>query len=65
MNSRETIALVSTLSIIISEQIPNNEELGLLSAALTQLGDTLSTIAAQRTLQERKNSSPENSIVHG
>lgn len=54
MNSCELVTLVSTLAIAISNQVPNTEELELLSAVLTQLGDTLATISAQRLLQESK-----------
>lgn len=54
MNSCELVTLVSTLAIAISNQVPDTEELELLSAVLTQLGDTLATISAQRLLQESK-----------
>lgn len=38
---------VNTLAVAIASRL-NNEELGLAAAILTQLGDTLETIAAQR-----------------
>lgn len=50
MNPAELTAIVSTLSIIIADCIPDNNELTLLSAVLTQIGDTLNTISIQRDL---------------
>ena len=41
---------INTLAVAIANQVPNDAELGLLAVALTQLGDTLGTIAAQRAL---------------
>ena len=45
---------VNTLAVAVSQQLPDNEELSMLAAVLVQLGDTLATIAAQRTLCEKK-----------
>ena len=45
---------LNTLAAAIAGRIPNDAELGLLAAVLTQLGDTLGTIAAQRALCERE-----------
>lgn len=39
---------INTLAVAIAAQL-NDEELGLVGAILTQLGDTLETIAVQRT----------------
>lgn len=41
---------VSALASAIASRVPNDEELALLAAILTQLGDTLDTIIAQRAL---------------
>lgn len=41
---------INTLAVAIASQVPNDAELSLLAVALTQLGDTLGTIAAQRAL---------------
>lgn len=43
---------VSSLAVAIAGQL-NDEELGLVGAILTQLGDTLETIAAQRAICSR------------
>lgn len=43
---------VNSLAVAITGQL-NDEELGLVGAILTQLGDTLETIAAQRELCSR------------
>ncbi len=43
---------VSALACAIAQQFENTDELALLAAVLTQLGDTLDTIAAQRALCE-------------
>lgn len=40
---------VNSLAVAIASQL-SDEELGLVGAILTQLGDTLETIAAQRAL---------------
>ena len=40
---------VNSLAVAVAGQM-NNEELGLVGAILTQLGDTLETIAAQREI---------------
>lgn len=43
---------VNTLSAVLAQQL-NDEELALLAAILTQIGDTLATIAVQRQLCSR------------
>lgn len=50
MNSSQLVSAVSALSIVIADQIPDNDDLNLLAAILTQLGDTLATIAARRDI---------------
>lgn len=59
MNSCELVAFITSAAIIIADQFPENDDLGLLAASLTQLGDTLATIATQRELQESRNSTKE------
>ena len=41
---------ISAAACVIASQIERTEELTLLAAVLTQLGDTLATIATQRGL---------------
>jgi hypothetical protein len=41
---------VSALACAIAEQIQDSSDLALLAAVLTQLGDTLATIAAARAI---------------
>lgn len=43
---------VNSLAVAIAGQL-NDEELGLVGAVLSQLGDTLETIAAQRAICSR------------
>ena len=43
---------VNSLAVAIANQL-NDEQLGLVGAILTQLGDTLGTIAAQREICSR------------
>lgn len=47
MNSCELTASITAIANIIACKF-NDEELGLLGLIMTQLGDTLSTIAGQR-----------------
>ena len=39
---------VAALACAIAREIPNDDDLALLAAAVVQLGDTLATLAAQR-----------------
>ncbi len=52
MNSCELTASITALANLIAAQL-NNNELNLVAMIFTQLGDTLSTIAAQRILCEK------------
>lgn len=49
MDPRELTASVTALANIIAAQM-SDEQLTLLAAILVQLGDTLATIAAQRSI---------------
>lgn len=49
MNACELSASVTALANVLAGNL-SGEELGLLGAILTQLGDTLTTIAAHRAL---------------
>lgn len=51
MNPCELTASVTALANMLAGKM-NNDELNLWGAVLTQLGDTLTTIAAQRSLCE-------------
>ncbi len=59
MNSCEITASVTAIANMIAQCL-DDEELSLLGAILTQLGDTLETISAQRALCESKN---ENAVI--
>ncbi len=51
MNSCELVNLVSMLTCLIVQNY-TNEEIGLLAAVFTQLGDSLATILANNALCE-------------
>lgn len=51
MNSCELVNLVSMLSCLIVQNY-NTEEIGLLAAVFTQLGDSLATILANEALKD-------------
>ena len=51
MNSCELVTLVSFLSCLISNSY---EELAVLAAVFTQLGDSLATILANKNLLDKK-----------
>ena len=53
MNSCQLTASVTTIANALSSKL-SIEETALLAAVLVQLGDTLATIAAQRTICEAK-----------
>lgn len=53
MNSCELTASITALANSIACKL-NNEELTLLASILVQLGDTLVTIATQRSICEKK-----------
>jgi len=59
MNGCELSVGVTALAIAIAAQIEETEELSLLGAVLTQLGDTLATIASQRALCESRKAREE------
>ncbi len=54
MDPCETAAFVTAIAVIISKKVPDNNQLGLLALTVTQLADTLATIAEQRTLIDEK-----------
>ena len=51
MNSCQLTASITAIANALSSKL-QNEEIELLAAILTQLGDTLATIATQRTICE-------------
>lgn len=59
MCPEELAIFVSGLAVAISKG-KSNEELTVLSAVFTQLGDTLATIVAQRELCEARNKNNNN-----
>lgn len=56
----ELVLLISSVAVSLSKNI-DDDELGVLAAAFTQLGDTLATILAQKDYIENK-CSPSNDI---
>ena len=54
MNALELTTAINTLAVSAAKQW-DTDELALIAAILTQLGDTLATIAALRVVQEAKN----------
>ena len=54
MNSCELTAAITAIANSISCKL-NNDELTLLASILVQLGDTLVTIATQRSICEKNN----------
>ncbi len=52
MNPCELTASVTAIANAIACRCPDDDELNLLALILTQLGDTLATIAAQRTFRD-------------
>lgn len=56
MNPCELTASITAIANAISHKL-NNDELTLLASVLVQLGDTLVTIATQRTICENANKS--------
>lgn len=53
MNSCELVTLVSFLSCLIADNY-KDEELAVLAAIFTQLGDSLATILANKDLLDKK-----------
>lgn len=52
MDPYELTAIITAFAIAIAKATPDNDELGVISLAYSQLSDTLDTIIAQRTLLE-------------
>ena len=59
MNACELTAAITAIANSIACRL-STEELSLLAAVLVQLGDTLATIAAQRTICENMNAKNKN-----
>lgn len=53
MDACQLTAAVTALANVLAQRL-SNEEAALLATVLTQLGDTLATIAAQRELYESR-----------
>lgn len=53
MDACQLTAAVTALANVLAQRL-SDEEAALLAAVLTQLGDTLATIAAQRELYESR-----------
>ncbi|MCI9365162.1 MAG: hypothetical protein HFJ54_00555 [Clostridia bacterium] len=60
MSSCELVNLVSMLSCLIVENY-TDEEISVLAAVFTQLGDSLATILANNTLLDSKSKSEDDS----
>ena len=50
MNPSELTMLISTLAVLISNEVTDDNELALWALAVTRLGNTLTAISAQRAL---------------
>lgn len=48
-NEYDLVLFITALAIAISKQVTNNDDLLLLATSLEQLGETLETIALQRS----------------
>ena len=59
MNACELTAAITAIANSIACRL-STEELSLLAAVLVQLGDTLATIASQRTICENMNAKNKN-----
>ncbi|MDE5830993.1 MAG: hypothetical protein K2H53_05105 [Clostridia bacterium] len=63
MNSCELVNLVSMLTCLIFQNY-NDDEISLLSAIFTQLGDSLATILANNELIENRNTDCGSQPLH-
>jgi hypothetical protein len=50
MNPSELTMLISSLAVIISNEITDDSELAILGSSITRLGNTITSISAQRAL---------------
>jgi hypothetical protein len=55
MNSIELVTMASTLAIIISDSIPNDDELASFTVLIDLISDNLDAIIAQRALKKNRN----------
>ncbi|HZK02636.1 MAG TPA: DUF6774 domain-containing protein [Anaerovoracaceae bacterium] len=53
MNPSQLTMLISSLAVIISNEITDDVELGILGSSFTRLGNTLTTMSAQRALLKK------------
>ena len=56
MTPLEFTSFITVLANFISSETDDNDSLGLIGAAITQLGDTITTIALQRAICEKSQS---------
>jgi hypothetical protein len=54
VDSAKLAALASSLAVIISDNIPDDDDLTMFAIALDLLGDNLDAIIAQRILAKKK-----------
>ena len=59
MTPLEITTSVTALANLIACNTPDDDELSLLGAIFTQLGDTLATISIQRAICDKKNSAQD------
>ena len=55
MNSIELVTTASTLALIISDSIPNDDELASFTVLIDLISDNLDAIIAQRALKKNRN----------
>ncbi|WP_027398617.1 DUF6774 domain-containing protein [Anaerovorax odorimutans] len=59
MNYGKLTATISSIAIMIANDITDEDELTLLSLMFTQLGDTLATISQQRSMSNILNNNSD------
>ena len=56
MTPLQLTSLIAVIANFIANEVTDDDSLGLIGAAFTQLGDTLTTIALQRAICEKSQS---------
>ncbi|WP_037372687.1 DUF6774 domain-containing protein [Anaerovorax odorimutans] len=62
-NPDELSAAVSAIALMISKNIPDDDDFAIIALSITQLGDTLETMAEQRALFKNKKNNDSNSNI--
>jgi len=59
LNSLELTTFITAVANVVSSNIEDNDIIALLGSAVTQLGDTLTTISLQRALCDKNKEQDE------